>query len=545
MSTTFAPAVSRPPRPTVAWAAAWTIVGAGAVVLFAILVTGVWPKRTEMGDRFLIPVASGILLYHLRPQWRAVRRASTPAGLVAVAVGAVGFAPAWYLLMQVGPRTILLWWLAAALTLASVGLVAAGHGWRRAQIVLFPLLFALFALPTPDTLQAWLLAKLKGLTTAGAAAVLPWLGVPAVRSGLGFTLTLPSGKLGVVDACSGALSLTSLLAIAVLTGYVRVTFRRDLTMPRAAALVVLTIPIVIASNTLRVIATGLLQENVGPTAIQGPWHEALGYMVILVGFGMIMAVSQKLAGPRVETTPSSAGPIAPGDADAAPPARRAWIAIGLLVPAVVMSIWAERFRQSHFEVANLDGIALALPGWSGTPLRVPPDVAEMLKCDQIATREYEDHLGNQVQVYFMFWATPASTAHIHHPDVCWPSRGCTLADGHVRPVTYAPGQVPIGVSVRHYDTEDGKREIVFYWTQNGNAVLPDGREPAGHGSEYGWVTDMLGGRAAPERVSRLSVLLGAGVPVGQPEDQEARVEALCQLIAAEVYRVCPWAAPTP
>src|SRR5213075_1106870 len=130
------------------------------------------------------------------------------------------------------------------------GLIAAWHGWRRAGLMAFPVLFTAFALPTPDALQWRLLPWLKTATTAGAAAVLPWLGVPATQAG--FTLRLPSGQLGVVDACSGALSLTSLVAISVLTGYVRLTFRRDFTVPRAVALIGLTPLIVIVSNTVRV-----------------------------------------------------------------------------------------------------------------------------------------------------------------------------------------------------------------------------------------------------------------------------------------------------
>ncbi len=542
MSTTLVPNVACPARPRLGWAAAWAIVAAGGAALLGVLATEVWPKRPEMGDRFLVPLASTVLLYSLRPRWRATPCLPARSGLVAVVIGAVAFAPAWYLLVRVGPRTLLLWWLAAALSLAAIGLLAAGQGWRRAGVVLFPLLFAFFALPTPDILQAWLLAKLKAMTTIGAAAVLPWLGVPAVRSGTGFTLTLPSGKLGVVDACSGALSLTSLLAVAVLTAYVRVAVRRDFTLLRAAALVVLTIPIVIVSNTVRVIATGILQEMLGPNAIVGLWHEVLGYVTILVGFGLIVAVSQKLAARAVAAGTVALASVPANVPVASAPAGRGWAALALLLPAAAVCIWAERFRDSQFELADLGSIAVALPGWEGKPLEVPPDVAEMLKCDQLVLREYEDHLGNRVEVYFMFWATPASTAHIHHPDVCWPSRGCTLAESHVLPVRYSADREPIGVSVRHYDTEDGKREVVFYWTQNGNAVLPDGRETA-HGSEYAWVREMLSGQQPPERVSRLSVLLGADVPVGRPADEQARIAELSALIAAEVYRVCPWAAP--
>ena len=100
---------------------------------------------------------------------------------------------------------------------------------------------------------------------------------------------------------SGALSLTSLVAISVLTAYVRLVLRRDFTRGRAVALVVLTPLIVVVSNTVRVVVTGVLAYHVGDWAIEGVWHEALGYLVILVGFGLIVAVSQKLALKKVRS----------------------------------------------------------------------------------------------------------------------------------------------------------------------------------------------------------------------------------------------------
>jgi exosortase len=558
MSTTTLPAASAPPGPALARTAAWVVVALGAAAILAVLAIDVWPKRPEMGDRFLIPIASGVLVYLLRPRWRTTPRRPAGTGLLAVAAGAVSFPPAWYLLVQVGPRTLLLWWLAAALTLVVLGLLVATQGWRRAGLVAFPMLFAFFALPTPDNLQARLLPALKDATTAGAAAVLPWLGVPAIRSGLGFTLTLPTGQLGVVDACSGALSLTSLLAIAVLTANVRIVLRRDFTVVRGIALVGLTIPIVVVSNTVRVVISGLLHESIGPAAVQGVWHDVLGYTVVLVGFALILGTSQVLAVRKKHLTPPAPSPEAGSRENVlaiSPPSRSGKGAGGLgassplvallfLLPAAAACLWSEQFRQRHFDVADLSTVPLTLPGWDGQDEPVPPDVVEMLKCDQIVHREYADKLGRTAEVYLMFWATPASTAHIHHPDVCWPARGCTLASGKVRPVSYAPGREPLGVSVRHYDTPEGHREIVFYWTQNGNTVLPDGQEP-GHGSEYAWVIEMLRGRQAPQRVSRLSVLIATGDPLGRPADQEDRLARLGGEIAAELYRVCPWAEPTP
>jgi exosortase len=532
------------------------VIVAGTVALVVVLATDVWPKRPEMGDRFLVLVASAVLLHFLRPHWQATPCRPAGAGLFAVAAGAIAFPPAWFLLVQVGPRTVLLWWLAVALILAAVGLLAASNGWRRTAMVVFPLVFALFALPAPDVLQALLLPSLKGATTAGAAAILPWLGVPAVRSGAGFTLTLPSGKLGVVDACSGALSLTSLLAIAVFVAYIRIVFRREFTIGRALALVVLTVPIVVVSNTLRVIVSGWLYEHVGIAAVQGLPHVLLGYMVIVVGFGLIVGASQLLARRRDDR--GGPAPIPEADMgektlESSPSSPLGKVAggLGLISPAVALllllasagaCLWAEQFRQGGRQIADFSAVPLGLGGWDGADRPVPPDVAEMLKCDQLIRREYTDRFGRTAEVYVMFWATPASTAHMHHPDVCWPSRGCTLAEGRVRPVPYATGREPLGVSVRHYETEEGKREVVFYWTQSGNSVLPDGQEPDRR-SEYAWVVEMIRGGRPPEQVSRLSVLIAAEAPLGRPADQEERLSGLCGRIAAEVYGVCPWAAP--
>ena len=168
------------------------------------------------------------------------------------------------------------------------------------------------------------------------------------------------------------LSLTSLLAIAVLTGYVRMTFRRDFTISRIIALVLLTIPIVVASNTVRVIASAMLQENLGPAAIQGVWHEILGYLVVLIGFALIVGVSRKSRCDASKTAHLPAVPSFPVDGEPAPRMRRGWIAFGILVPAAALCIWAERFRQFASEVVDLEAVARTLPGWEERICRRPP-----------------------------------------------------------------------------------------------------------------------------------------------------------------------------
>jgi hypothetical protein len=84
--------------------------------------------------------------------------------------------------------------------------------------------------------------------------------------------------------------------------------------------------------------------------------------------------------------------------------------------------------------------------------------------------------------------------------------------------------------------------MVFYWTQAGREVLPDGAEDSPAHSGFGWIATMLSGRASLERTSRLSVRLeiDAGMTSERNEELLARI---CPVVAQAIYTLCPWAAP--
>src|SRR5436309_1217909 len=146
----------------------------------------------------------------------------------------------------------------------------------------------------------------------------------------------------------------------------------------------------------------------------------------------------------------------------------------------------------------------------------------MLKCDQLLHRAYRGRLGQEAEVYILFWATPASTAHMHHPDVCMACRGWKTAGSHLRPVPFAAGRPPLPVSARTYEL-GGRRQLVFYWTQQGDRLLPDGPEDTTGLSEYAWVKLMLSGQHSLARTSRLAVRVDTELQ-GPPGQQEALLE---------------------
>jgi EpsI family protein len=506
---------------------AWLVVALAAGALLWVL-WHVWMSLPEMNDRFLIPIAAGWLVYRNRSRWEHTATQPTASGMALVVLGAVLWPTAWYLLVQVGPRVLLLWWLGIALALAAFGLLLIQFGWPRTRLMIFPIAFCFLALPTPDRLQTPLQSQLKEYTTAATAAVLPAIGIPAERHGN--VLKLKSGQLGVVDACSGVRSVTALTAIALFVAYLR-----GFSLWRGVLLVIATMGIVVVSNSIRVIVTGILQETVGPHMAQGWAHEVLGYLVILVGLALIVGISSLLAPRSVRRKSLENWPVADRRV------RGGLVALLAVGSSLAASLWAEQFRAAHLETVNLNNLPTRMAAFEGENEPIDEAVAEMLKCDQILHRVYEGKLGQKFELYVMYWATPASTAHMHHPDICMPCQGWTIDAKRLHAVTYQADRPAIPVSVREY-SQDGKRELVFYWTQTGAQLLADGPEDTEHYSEYAWVKQMLTGSATIKRNSRLSVRIDAEL-TGEAEHQEQLMDEFCSVVAREIYKLFPWAMP--
>ena len=135
-------------------------------------------------------------------------------------------------------------------------------GWHVLRSVAFPIGYLVFMIPLPAIIYYQLTFPLQLLASRLGANGLVALGVPTVREGN--LLILPNVTLEVVEACSGVRSLLSLLAAVV--GYVYlaepITWKRCL-------LVAATVPIVIVSNGLRLVATGVLSFFFGPSVDSG------------------------------------------------------------------------------------------------------------------------------------------------------------------------------------------------------------------------------------------------------------------------------------
>jgi exosortase len=116
----------------------------------------------------------------------------------------------------------------------------------------------------------------------------------------GNVIRLPGHDLFVTEACSGLRSLTALLSIGVLLGGV---FLRS---PWARiAIVALAIPVAVVVNGVRVFITGFLVAFVDPSLADGFTHITEGWLLFLVAFAILAALTRGVIGIEKRLTTSA------------------------------------------------------------------------------------------------------------------------------------------------------------------------------------------------------------------------------------------------
>jgi exosortase len=175
------------------------------------------------------------------------------------------------------------------------------YGWNTIRAALYPLACLLLAIPFP---AGWMERVAAGLQQGSASlsyAILRVSGVPVFRQGLVFTL--PGLNFQVGPECSGIHSSLALLMIAVVAGYVYL--RSGLAR---AALILLTVPIALFKNAVRIVTIALLGAYVNRSFVDGPFHHRYGGLAFSVLgvllFGLLLTALQN-AGKRKEPSEST------------------------------------------------------------------------------------------------------------------------------------------------------------------------------------------------------------------------------------------------
>lgn len=230
-----------------------------------------WWTEEASSYGMLVPPMALYLVWMRRRITLAIPAQPDGRGLVLVAAACLLF-----LLGQLAAEFFL---ARISFILLLAGLASTFWGFARLQTLAFPLVLLLTMVPLPALVYNAVAAPLQLLASAVATDIAQSLGVSIYRDGN--IIHLASTSLGVAEACSGLNSLSSLVVGSLLLG-----FLEEASMIGRILLTLLSVPLAIAVNVLRVAGTAVLADY-QPDYAMGFYHSFSGWLVFVLGFGML------------------------------------------------------------------------------------------------------------------------------------------------------------------------------------------------------------------------------------------------------------------
>jgi exosortase len=234
-----------------------------------------WWEIPDFSHGFLVPFFAAYLVWSKKDALRSTKIVPSWSGIGIVILG--------LLVLLLGVYGAELFLSRVSLVILLAGLVLCFGGWGLLKELRFPLLVLLLAIPIPSIIFNQITLPLQTLASKLASALLPIFGVPVLREGN--VIELPVMKLEVAEACSGIRSLVSLFTLSIFYGYFL-----EKSPLRRTILALVSIPIAIAANALRILGTGLCVQYWDPDKALGFFHEFSGWVMFLVSLGCLFVV---------------------------------------------------------------------------------------------------------------------------------------------------------------------------------------------------------------------------------------------------------------
>lgn len=268
------PATNNPVTPAqLRQLAAWLAVAAWAALPTLGFLFDKWSDDPQYSHGFLVPLFSAYLLYS---SWKGgTLTAGRPWPVVGLTLLSACAAGRWLagalMFHQLDCLALLLSLMAAALTVG---------GGRLARSVAPAVGFLVFAVPLPYELERNVGGPLKTAATQASTYLLQTLGLPAIAEGN--VILIDEVRLGVVDACSGLKMLVTFSAFAA-----GAVLTLDRTRFEKLLIVLGVVPIAVATNVLRITATGVAHTLTADKDTQHFVHDLHGWLMMPVGLGLL------------------------------------------------------------------------------------------------------------------------------------------------------------------------------------------------------------------------------------------------------------------
>jgi len=344
------------------------------------------------------------------------------------------------------------------------GLIILFQGWTFFRAVLFPWAFLILMIPIPALIINRVTFPLQLLAARLSTALLELMGFPVLREGN--IIRLASGRLDVVEACSGIRSLLTLITLAIIYGYLMETRKWV-----RVVLLCLAVPIAVVANSFRVLSAGLLMQFGHRNLAEGMPHSLAGFLVFAVALVMLFALH------RVISLIWKCGPVAPvnvayleeqsaGGTRVKAESLRFWI-VAVPILATAIALWT----HSRTIVKHVGSLPYQIGGWTGTDIPIRQDELDILGPGEYLQRDYENAGQPQLEinVYIPFLPSQRTGDTIHSPDHCLLGAGWFPISREVIQLAREDGSsTPVN---RYVVSKLGERLLVLYWFQAHGRVV--------------------------------------------------------------------------
>lgn len=530
----------------VALATALTLLAFHDAIRFTV---AIWGAVEEYSYGWFIPVISAFLIWQRSDRLREHALQGSWSGLWIVAAALfmliLGELSAIRLIAQYG------------IVVAAVGLAVCAIGWRGARLIAMPLGILLFMIPLPQFFMRELSQQLQLVSSQIGVFLIRLFDISVHLEGN--VIDLGSMKLQVVEACNGLRYLFPLMVLGFLCAY----FYQD-AMWKRVLIVVITVPLTIVINSLRIGLIGVTVEHWGRGMAEGLLHDLEGGFMFAVCMVLLFGIMALLA--RIGPRPRSLRMVFGLEFPDPPPAgvlrqERAlpWPAVvagGAMAAAAAFSAWGPDRSPIIPERTAFNQFPLDLPGgWVGRLDYIEPEVLAVLAVDDHFIANYRRVGGEavpSVNFYVAWYDTQSGGQSSHSPRTCIPGGGWamdemrtvsvgipgaalasaappTTTDGLAQPIA-SPLQQPALLEVNRAVISRGEqRQLVYYWFQQRGRNLTDEFEVKWH-----ILADGVTRRRSDGALLRLVTPIDTGAVGG-----EAQAEARLAAFLAQVHPRLP------
>lgn len=324
------------------------------------------------------------------------------------------------------------------ITLAIIYLIG-GWGWVRHFS--FPILFFLTAVPWVTAIEAPIIEGLMRGIASISAETLALFGVPA--SAQGNLVRLPSGVVGVDEACSGVRSLQTSIMIGLLFGELK-----RLRAGQRVFLVAAGLAIALFANFVRVMFLVSLASSAHDISVVDKWHDSAGYGILLLVFLGTMWAAGKVGKSEVEIRKAKVGSEverrkekgenevlpstfhfeSPAVPSPALPLPSTFYFLLLFFWFIAVEAGAEGWYRWHERDATATpsfSVRWPQDAPSYREIKIDERVRELLRFSSGREAVWKS-ANTQDSLFFFRWNAGSGTilrARAHRPDICLPSAG--------------------------------------------------------------------------------------------------------------------------